>query len=308
MEMNFPGINSSSSRACDLCKAGACTFYCHDHLAYLCILCDQQVHSTGPQQHKRVWVCNSCEKAPADLICEADAAFLCKSCDDEIHSANMLAQRHVRVPVRSVPCVSSDPEQEDQLFDFGTAIYGHEACEETNDDVTHSWLLLDPEFPDENISPEYPPQENSNHWDNAICGLEETREQRDELVKDAYINDMLNQQTILDLVTSIPQKPVPMATTTSNTCAMPLMKASQIFSAGPPIIPYHITTMNREAKVLRYKEKKKARKYAKKVRYASRKAYAESRPRVKGRFASKFEIELEVNQMFSMEKYSCNMF
>lgn len=110
----------------------------------------------------------------------------------------------------------------------------------------------------------------------------------------------------LDLVTGILQRPATIAT--SSSCALPLMGASQIFLAGPPIIPYQITPMNREAKVLRYKEKKKARKYAKKVRYTSRKAYAESRPRVKGRFAKKLDIKLEVDQMFSMEKCGCNLF
>lgn len=37
----------------------------------------------------------------------------------------------------------------------------------------------------------------------------------------------------------------------------------------------------------RYREKRKSRKFEKTVRYASRKAYAEVRPRVKGRFAKK---------------------
>uniref|UniRef100_A0A0D9XMF4 CCT domain-containing protein n=1 Tax=Leersia perrieri TaxID=77586 RepID=A0A0D9XMF4_9ORYZ len=45
------------------------------------------------------------------------------------------------------------------------------------------------------------------------------------------------------------------------------------------------TAMDREAKVMRYKEKRKRRRYEKQIRYASRKAYAEMRPRVKGRFA-----------------------
>jgi hypothetical protein len=36
---------------------------------------------------------------------------------------------------------------------------------------------------------------------------------------------------------------------------------------------------------MRYKEKRKRRRYEKQIRYASRKAYAEMRPRVKGRFA-----------------------
>ncbi|KAK9091816.1 hypothetical protein Syun_026727 [Stephania yunnanensis] len=40
----------------------------------------------------------------------------------------------------------------------------------------------------------------------------------------------------------------------------------------------------RDSAVMRYKEKKKARKFEKKIRYESRKARADSRKRVKGRF------------------------
>lgn len=43
-------------------------------------------------------------------------------------------------------------------------------------------------------------------------------------------------------------------------------------------------TMDRAARVARYLEKRKRRKFEKTIRYASRKAYAESRPRIKGRF------------------------
>ncbi len=41
----------------------------------------------------------------------------------------------------------------------------------------------------------------------------------------------------------------------------------------------------------RWLEKRKNRKFTKIVRYASRKAYAEVRPRIKGRFATKEEVE-----------------
>lgn len=44
-------------------------------------------------------------------------------------------------------------------------------------------------------------------------------------------------------------------------------------------------SIEREAKITRYREKRKRRKYEKQIRYASRKAYAEIRPRIKGRFA-----------------------
>ena len=51
--------------------------------------------------------------------------------------------------------------------------------------------------------------------------------------------------------------------------------------------------MAREARVMRYKEKRKNRKFEKTIRYASRKAYAEKRPRIKGRFAKRTEVEVD---------------
>lgn len=51
------------------------------------------------------------------------------------------------------------------------------------------------------------------------------------------------------------------------------------------VAAHHPTMHEREAKVMRYREKKKRRRYEKQIRYESRKAYAEMRPRVKGRFA-----------------------
>ncbi|XP_010525138.1 PREDICTED: zinc finger protein CONSTANS-LIKE 2-like [Tarenaya hassleriana] len=69
---------------------------------------------------------------------------------------------------------------------------------------------------------------------------------------------------------------------------------------GPPIqMMPQLSPMDREARVLRYREKKKTRKFEKTIRYASRKAYAETRPRIKGRFAKRTDIEAEVDQAFS---------
>ncbi|CAN6460869.1 unnamed protein product [Victoria cruziana] len=52
-----------------------------------------------------------------------------------------------------------------------------------------------------------------------------------------------------------------------------------------------ISATEREARVSRYREKRKRRHFAKTIRYASRKAYAETRPRVKGRFVKSAEAE-----------------
>jgi len=51
-----------------------------------------------------------------------------------------------------------------------------------------------------------------------------------------------------------------------------------------------MTAVEREARVLRYREKRKNRRFEKTIRYASRKAYAETRPRIKGRFAKRSDL------------------
>ncbi|KAL0297386.1 UNVERIFIED_CONTAM: Zinc finger protein CONSTANS-LIKE 5 [Sesamum radiatum] len=57
--------------------------------------------------------------------------------------------------------------------------------------------------------------------------------------------------------------------------------------------PHPVSGVDREARVLRYREKRKNRKFEKTIRYASRKAYAETRPRIKGRFAKRSELEVD---------------
>lgn len=65
-------------------------------------------------------------------------------------------------------------------------------------------------------------------------------------------------------------------------------KAMMMGGANPTV---QISAADREARVLRYREKRKNRKFEKTIRYASRKAYAETRPRIKGRFAKRSEAD-----------------
>ncbi|KAF8691258.1 hypothetical protein HU200_040382 [Digitaria exilis] len=57
--------------------------------------------------------------------------------------------------------------------------------------------------------------------------------------------------------------------------------------AAATTTPAAASPESREARLMRYREKRKNRRFEKTIRYASRKAYAESRPRVKGRFAKR---------------------
>lgn len=95
---------------------------------------------------------------------------------------------------------------------------------------------------------------------------------------------------------------VPQATTGSytNLDSIPQERTVGLFSSTVEIVRPQYCPVTREAKVLRYREKRKARKFEKKIRYSSRKANAETRHRVSGRFARRSEMDLEPDQMPSI--------
>jgi CCT motif len=57
-----------------------------------------------------------------------------------------------------------------------------------------------------------------------------------------------------------------------------------------PIYKSTLTSEGREARVSRYREKRRTRLFAKKIRYEVRKLNAEKRPRMKGRFIKRTTI------------------
>jgi hypothetical protein len=64
---------------------------------------------------------------------------------------------------------------------------------------------------------------------------------------------------------------------------------------GAAAVPRPVTGGGREARLMRYREKRKNRRFEKTIRYASRKAYAETRPRIKGRFAKRTDNDAEAD-------------
>lgn len=69
-------------------------------------------------------------------------------------------------------------------------------------------------------------------------------------------------------------------------------KQMSVFQMPAPVVKVSRAeaTLNRRQRLALYREKRKNRKFNKTIRYASRKAYAEVRPRIKGRFATPAEI------------------
>ncbi|KAL3328677.1 hypothetical protein AABB24_036026 [Solanum stoloniferum] len=71
---------------------------------------------------------------------------------------------------------------------------------------------------------------------------------------------------------------------------------AETFQMVPKVVHRELNSQERETAVSRYKEKKKTRRYEKHIRYESRKARAETRTRIKGRFAKMDYRDSSVHQ------------
>ncbi|KAL8528533.1 hypothetical protein ACS0TY_006094 [Phlomoides rotata] len=307
IETTDDGGRTTWARACHTCCSAPSAVYCRTDLAFLCTTCDA-----------RVWVCDSCERAPAGFLCKADSASLCAACDADIHSANPLARRHHRVPIQP-------------------ALYGHNSggfvirpSEDEDEDEAASWLLMNPMKIDEEEQSiggpalfggevdeyldldEYNSCQNNQfnegsqhygvrHGGDSVVPIQGQNEHHcfQLGLEGGYGYSASISQSVS--ISSMEVGVVPESTSeVSMAYTRPPKGTIDLFSSPPiQVMPTQLSPMDREARVLRYKEKKKNRRFEKTIRYASRKAYAETRPRIKGRFAKRRDAKVEVDQMFS---------
>ncbi|KAF9623535.1 hypothetical protein IFM89_003325 [Coptis chinensis] len=220
--------------------------------------------------------CDSCHSAACAVYCRADSAYLCTGCDADIHSANPLSRRHQRVPLYG-PSANYRSRPLGSIVDMESEFLGteeaNEELEEREDDETSSWLLLNPvKYPVLSVLVITLQQSCTN----ASIPVAVSMSSMDaSIVPDSTMSD------------------------TSNMHSRTPKGTIDLFSSPPIQMPAQFSPMDREARVLRYREKRKTRKFEKTIRYASRKAYAETRPRIKGRFAKRTDLEAEVDQMFA---------
>ncbi|KAK9700281.1 hypothetical protein RND81_08G229100 [Saponaria officinalis] len=270
-------------------------------------------------RHERVWVCEACDRAPAAFFCKADSASLCVTCDADIHSANPLARRHHRVPI------------------YGDGFLGDETTDEGDDDEAASWLLLNPPASGEEVDEYLDLFEYNSGGDNHYCEQFNDEKKQELSVPDkscggdsvvpvqcgeAKHHHHIQFQNFLYGMECDPKSGydynafvahtvsgssmdvgvVPESSSMSDMSMShprPPKGTIDLFSNPPIQVPTQLSPLDREARVMRYREKKKNRKFEKTIRYASRKAYAETRPRIKGRFAKRTDVEAEVDQMYS---------
>ncbi|KAL4633357.1 hypothetical protein ACB092_04G117300 [Castanea dentata] len=321
---------------CDACHAAACNLYCQTDSAYLCFSCDECIHAANPQalQHHRVLVCSECENAPAAFTFKADAASLCISCNVEIHSANAIACRHNRVPVSPLTGLvyaSSNTYYHCELplpaltFDVGNEIVVYKTNEIIDEAEADSFLLLDPDNTEnqtnselmnseaveylQSYQDEYSQQQSYGaHKGKNISDIfvpvpsvearkiQQQEEQHNisfngeyDNSRGAFINTPSSSQSVA--LSFMSDGISPKETTSELSCSYTRFQCgtTEILQNTSRVMPLQFNPTNREAN--------------KKIRNASRKAYAETRPRVKGRFARRSDIELEEDHLFSTEEY-----
>ncbi|KAJ8471648.1 hypothetical protein OPV22_025991 [Ensete ventricosum] len=290
-----------ASKPCDSCRASPALLYCRADAAYLCRVCDGHVHGANglASSHQRAWLCEVCENAPAAVTCKADAAALCAACDADIHSVNPLARRHERLPL--LPFLGPAPKSlttaaATRRGGGGSFLFRSSSDEEAEAEANSS-LLLPQEAPVLRSAAEFFFSDADAYLD-LDYGLPlddiKTVAEPDPpslLASDGGYFD-------LNIAGSKPESDHSLCHSVSSSEAAVVPEVSQASVVGIPCDPA-ATQADREARLMRYREKRKCRRFQKTIRYASRKAYAEARPRIKGRFAKRLEVEAEVGRIYS---------
>ncbi|KAL0404515.1 UNVERIFIED_CONTAM: Zinc finger protein CONSTANS-LIKE 5 [Sesamum radiatum] len=309
-----------AAKPCDYCKSAAALLFCRADSVFMCIACDAKVHDK--MKHERVWMCEVCEQAPAAVTCKADAAALCVTCDRDIHSANpslvaTSVSRWSRSMIRRSLC------QPDRKLDGNG--YIPDSWIPTSPIITAKLPAEGPDLKSMELlfqdSDQFLDFENyqisSQPYSDSVVPVQTTiklpvpaRLTRDHSSENRFeidftrsnINAYNSSYTTASLSHSVSSSSMDVGVVPDGSS---LSEISYPFSRNINSSVdlngnqgSQVVGMDREARVLRYKEKRKNRKFEKTIRYASRKAYAETRPRIKGRFAKRTDSDSDIDRIF----------
>lgn len=307
---------------CVVCSAPA-KVYCENDKAFLCKECDVTIHTSNAlaAKHTRVPTCDLCFHNVATTFCKNDNAYLCNDCDHAIHLNNPLASRHEVVSasvafaeaLQGGSCCACPPGKSHVLPEQSAAhsetgnmtgnLTKHEEVECTFDD-----LHVVPNFSEHAPKPR-PSLERQGlqgqGFTKDLEGLELDNSWLDRLDMCFDFSDIMGGSEAVVPSLSCNSDFLKQGSVSSyelkqediwkgQTSPDGAIESSLGFVAPDTTDPATKTCagLTREQRVLRYREKRKRRKFEKTIRYASRKAYAEVRPRIKGRFAKRGELDM----------------
>ncbi|XP_062193001.1 zinc finger protein CO3-like [Phragmites australis] len=220
--------------------------------------------STSPDAGGACAVCGGA----AVVYCPADAAALCGPCDAAVHAANPLASRHERVPMAAAAATVAAA--------FG--VY-HDLFEADDVDAAASWPVASAQV------------QGSPHNGSSSASFTTSDSGAD--VRSLFLD--LQTACVTGGAGHLPDSVAPVYHGAAPLWAQPdlaawtktWLPADAAAVVVPATAALFAQAAEREARVRRYREKRKNRKFQKTIRYASRKAYAEARPRIKGRFVKR---------------------
>uniref|UniRef100_A0A6N2LY19 Uncharacterized protein n=1 Tax=Salix viminalis TaxID=40686 RepID=A0A6N2LY19_SALVM len=298
-------------RVCEACERVPAALLCKADAASLCTACDADIHSANPlaRRHQRVPIlpisgCLYGAQAGHEAG-ETEDQFMKPEGEETIGEED---EEEAASWLLLNPAKNSSTNQNNNGFLFGGEVddyldiveFNSRAENQYSDQCNQQHYGAPPKsYGGDSVVPiQYGEgkdhqQRQQPQYHNFQLGLEY------EPAKAAYSYDCSISQSVS--MSSMDGVVVPESTTSEISVSHqgPPKGTIDLFSSPPIQMPSQLSPMEREARVLRYREKKKARKFEKTIRYASRKAYAETRPRIKGRFAKRTDVDVEVDQMFS---------
>ncbi|XP_071722316.1 zinc finger protein CONSTANS-LIKE 2 [Rutidosis leptorrhynchoides] len=300
---------------CEACERAPAAFLCKADAASLCTACDADIHSANPlaRRHHRVPILpiSGCLHGPlagnvggpvmghaADteegFLAPEDEEAIDEEDDDEAASWLLIN------PVKSNNSHTNG-------FIFGGEVEDYLDLVEYNSGAENQYVDQYNQHQQQQQQQQHYGVSRKNYGGDSVVPIQHSDCQQHNFqlnldyepskAANSYTRSLSHTVSISSMDVGI----VPESTPTDISMSHPRPPKGTIdLFSGPPIqMPSQLSPMDREARVLRYREKKKTRKFEKTIRYASRKAYAETRPRIKGRFAKRTDVDIEVDQMFS---------
>ncbi|GMH43504.1 hypothetical protein BSKO_11426 [Bryopsis sp. KO-2023] len=295
-------FTQNAAPLCEVCSDDVSTVYCKNDQAYLCDNCDADIHLSNPlsARHELVPITN----------CLLEQVALASRAEERDVQTEALVEPSF-VPTAIVASTRQGLSDAQTGDGHGGTFLGNLAELPVVEllPVGGHHIPLDLEgLEDIELESEWIEALGSNHRlkEESVLQVAIPAERRDQFDQCKVLNGRVQN---LEAITSpsnsgIPIScgyQIPMTTVHIPQCPptmlpfLPTLPAAvgRHFPLVDPRnhVPTPTGTLDRKARVARYLQKKKRRTWANKIRYHSRKAYAENRPRIKGRFARPDEFE-----------------
>ncbi|KAL0359795.1 UNVERIFIED_CONTAM: Zinc finger protein CONSTANS-LIKE 5 [Sesamum angustifolium] len=293
---------------CEVCEQAPAAVTCKADAAALCVTCDRDIHSANPLagRHERVAVVPFYDTAESVVMKSAAAALLVPAgdCNSNIFVADPPSQPDRKLDTNGyipdswiptspiitakLPAEAPDLKSMELLFQDSDQLLDFQNYQISSQPYSDSVVPVQT-----TIKLPVPARLTRDHSSENRFEIDFTR---------SNINAYNSSYTTASLSHSVSSSSMDVGVVPDGSS---LSEISYPFSRNINSSVdlngnqgSQVVGMDREARVLRYKEKRKNRKFEKTIRYASRKAYAETRPRIKGRFAKRTDNESDIDRIF----------